>query len=76
MDCIVQGDPALVDHLLPELQVCMELERMVAAVGSFRGFLGPQFISVSGEAQVTGTMQDLTNWHPARDCLATGDASP
>ncbi len=35
------------------LQVCTELEKMVAAVASFRGFLGPQFISISGEAQVT-----------------------
>ena len=32
-------------------QRCTELEKMVAAVGSFRGFLGPQFVSVSGEAQ-------------------------
>ena len=35
------------------LQVCTELETMVAAVGSFRGFLGPQFVSVSGEAQAS-----------------------
>ena len=48
------------------LQVCAELEKMVAAVGSFRGFLGPQFISISGEAQVI--TQAAVGLAPAQLC--------